>query len=232
MKKWYFYSESCNLNSIYIPGNSKQIICYGCDNACFVFHLVYLGFFVPLEIFSLIWRRHHCRWRAANFDLISALKAIEQWGFFCVPHLLWHGASVYNGHLQGPVTHLLPCVWQWSCHYLCLRLRSVAAGIRKPKLPLARRTDLVVFQLDKWSFILQRDSTIPPPWRKMWPFISTYLKSLYPRLLRAKLSWNRPSGSWTEDFLKSSMYMYFPYVAIISPLKNAWTLKGTNFNSL
>ena len=37
--------------------------------------------------FSLIWRRHHCRWRAANFDLCSALMAIEQWGFFSVPHL-------------------------------------------------------------------------------------------------------------------------------------------------
>ena len=31
--------------------------------------------------------------KAANFDLCSALIAIEQWGFFSVPHLLWHGAS-------------------------------------------------------------------------------------------------------------------------------------------
>ena len=32
----------------------------------------------------------------------------EQWGFFSpfisVPHLLWHGATVYNGHLRRPVT--------------------------------------------------------------------------------------------------------------------------------
>ena len=34
--------------------------------------------------------------------------------------------------------HLLPSLWQWSCHYLFLRLRSVAAGIRTPNLPLAR----------------------------------------------------------------------------------------------
>ena len=76
-----------------------------------------LGFIVPLENFSLIWRRHHYRWRAANFDLCSALMAIEQWGFFSLPHLLWHGASVYNGHLRGPMT-VLPSVWQWSCRYL------------------------------------------------------------------------------------------------------------------
>ena len=33
-----------------------------------------------------------------------ALMAIVQSGFFSVPHLLWHGASVYNGHLRGPMT--------------------------------------------------------------------------------------------------------------------------------
>ena len=54
--------------------------------------------------YSLIWRRHHYRWRAENFDLSSALMAIEQWGFFNVPPLIWHGASVYNSHLRGPVT--------------------------------------------------------------------------------------------------------------------------------
>ena len=46
--------------------------------------------------------------RAANFDLCSALMAIEQWGFSSMPHLLWYGTSVYNGHLWGPVTNLLP----------------------------------------------------------------------------------------------------------------------------
>ena len=48
-----------------------------------------LCFFGPLENFSLIWRRHHCWWRATNFDLCSTLLVIEQWGLFNVPHLLW-----------------------------------------------------------------------------------------------------------------------------------------------
>ena len=40
-----------------------------------------------------------------NFDLIySALMANEQWGFFIVPHLLWHGPTLYNGHFRGLVT--------------------------------------------------------------------------------------------------------------------------------
>ena len=40
-----------------------------------------------------------------HFDLYPAHIAIEQWGFFSVPYLLWHGASVYNGRLRGPVTN-------------------------------------------------------------------------------------------------------------------------------
>ena len=31
--------------------------------------------------------------------------AMEQWGFFSGPHLLWHGASVASGYLRGLVTH-------------------------------------------------------------------------------------------------------------------------------
>ena len=86
------------------------------------------SFYVPLQNFSLIWGHHHCRWRAENFDLCTALMAIEQWVFFSVPHLLCHGASVYNVHLRGH-SHLWLNVEQWSCHYLFLLLRSVAAGI-------------------------------------------------------------------------------------------------------
>ena len=70
-----------------------------------------LGFIVPFENFSLIWRRHHYRWIAWNFDVYLPPMTSEQWGYFVVPQLLWHGASVYNGHL-------LPSVWLWSCHYV------------------------------------------------------------------------------------------------------------------
>ena len=59
--------------------------------------------------FFFIWIRHHYRWLAANFDLHIYARhswslSYEQWGFFSVPHLLWHGAFVYNGHLRGPMT--------------------------------------------------------------------------------------------------------------------------------
>ena len=100
-----------------------------------------LGFIVPLENFALIWRCHHYRWRAANFDLCSALMAIDQWGFFSVPHLLRHRVSVYNVISKDPWhSYLLLSVQQWSCHYLFLRLRFVAFYLRGQRFnPLRRR---------------------------------------------------------------------------------------------
>ena len=106
---------------------------------------------VQLENVSFVWRRYHCRWRAANFDLCSALMAIEHWGFFNVPHTLRLWPTVYNGNLWGPVTLtpvLLPSVSQWSCQYLFLRLRSVATGDRTP---ISRMWPLRAQSLSKFS---------------------------------------------------------------------------------
>ena len=78
---------------------------------------VYLGFYIPLENFSLndICRHHHYWWRASNLDLYIALMSIEQLEFLAcdmghpftmvIAEDLWH-------------SHLLPSVWQWRCHYL------------------------------------------------------------------------------------------------------------------
>ena len=37
-------------------------------------------------------------------------------------------------------SRIMPSVWQCNCHYLFLRLKSVAARIRTPNLPLAGQT--------------------------------------------------------------------------------------------
>ena len=61
--------------------------------------------------------------------------------FFSISCLLWQGTSVCNGHLRGPVT--LTSIAESFALGLSLpflRLRSVAAGIRTPSLPLAERT--------------------------------------------------------------------------------------------
>ena len=94
----FWYLKQALYNAVSKRRNNAKCFCLS------VFLFVCLGFIVPLDNFSLIWRRHHYRWMSANFDLCLALMAIEQWVFFSVPHLLWHGASVYNGLLQGPGT--------------------------------------------------------------------------------------------------------------------------------
>ena len=78
------------------------------------FLFVCLEFIVPLENFFTHMETSPLRWRAAHVDLCSALMTIEQWGFFNVPHLLRHGASLYNGHLRGPVT-LTPVAERFGC---------------------------------------------------------------------------------------------------------------------
>ena len=62
-----------------------------------------LGFYVLFENSPITWRRHHYRWRAANFNLCSSLMAIEQWGLLSVQNVLymWLWTSVYIGYLRG-----------------------------------------------------------------------------------------------------------------------------------
>ena len=95
-----------------------------------VFYCLYVwNFSSHLRNLSLIWRLHLCRLRAANFDLCSALITIEQWGFLSMPHLLWNGASFYNGHLHGPVT-LTPIV-----KYLAVKLSLPVIRLRSVEHP-------------------------------------------------------------------------------------------------
>ena len=35
---------------------------------------------------------------------IAGEAVIERWGFFNLPHLLWHWPTLYNGNLHGPMT--------------------------------------------------------------------------------------------------------------------------------
>ena len=56
---------------------------------------------IIIDNFSLIWRRHHYQWRAAPMLGNHGHWAVR---VHSVPHLLWHGASVYTGHIWGSVS--------------------------------------------------------------------------------------------------------------------------------
>ena len=75
--------------------------CQNSSLGLFVYLFVCLWFYIQIENFSFISKSHHYWLRAENFDLCSALMTIEQWGFFSVPHILWHGASVYSDNFWG-----------------------------------------------------------------------------------------------------------------------------------
>ena len=68
------------------------------------FFLFAWGFYVPYENFFTHMEAPPFPVKDFKFWPISAHMVIEQWGFFSVPQLLWHGASVYNDHLRELVT--------------------------------------------------------------------------------------------------------------------------------
>ena len=51
-----------------------------CKNTYCLTDFVCLEFFVPLENFPLIWRRHHYRRRATNFD---SWPLSREWSYYC-----------------------------------------------------------------------------------------------------------------------------------------------------
>ena len=105
---------------------------------CFIVCLLVWVFRQTREFFSLILRRHHNWYRTAHFDLHSTLMSTEQWGFFNVPHLLWNGPILYNGHFRSrtriaerlTMKLSLPVLMTWAC----------PDRGSNPDLPHARRT--------------------------------------------------------------------------------------------
>ena len=100
---------------------------------CTYINLIVFGVFSPTQNFSL---------NTMTLPLpVIDLMVIEQWGFLSVPHLLWHGAWIYNSHLRGPVI-LTPATERLAVELLLpvFRFRFVTAGIRTPDLPHAWRT--------------------------------------------------------------------------------------------
>ena len=79
------------------PGDNTITFCGG--GGCFFSWVFFFWVYRPTrEIFTLM--------ETSPLQILtcSPLMVIEQWGFLSVPHRLWHRASVYYGHLRGPVT--------------------------------------------------------------------------------------------------------------------------------
>ena len=128
---YYFLHDACKLQ--------KELATKPMDTALFfvLFVCLFWVFRTTRDFFT-----HMETWpwlvRGCKFDLCSALMAIEQWGFLAC-HTYCNTGHLFIMVISEDLwhSHLLPRVWQWSSHYLFLRLRSAATGIRTFNLPLA-----------------------------------------------------------------------------------------------
>ena len=65
---------------------------------------VCLVFFRPILEFSTQYETATLPVEGYFFYLCSALMVIEQLGIITFPHLLWHGRTLFNGHLRRAMT--------------------------------------------------------------------------------------------------------------------------------
>jgi hypothetical protein len=93
---------------IYIKGR-QQCICNRNYDSTYIgspmvcdWLIDYLRFYVPLSIFHLYGDVTIAGEGLQNLGLCSALRAFEQGGIFIMPHLLWHGTSVFPVSSEGP----------------------------------------------------------------------------------------------------------------------------------
>jgi hypothetical protein len=141
----------------------------------FLWLIDYLLFYVPLKNISLIWRRHHCRWRAAKFRPMLGAQG------------LWAGRDLYRA--TPAVTRDLGFSGLIRRTAPFSRLLRHAWGCGGPIL-----TRILTGPLYFYIF------AIISPWK--WPMVIiwTNLNPLPPNnMIWAKFGWNWPSGS-REDF--------------------------------
>jgi hypothetical protein len=81
-----------------------------------LFLLFYLRFYIPLKKFHLYGDVTIAGKGLQNLGLCSALRAFEQGEIFIVPHLLWHGTSVFSGLIRrtAPISRLLRHTSWWG----------------------------------------------------------------------------------------------------------------------
>jgi hypothetical protein len=125
--------------------------------------------------FSLIWRRHQCRWRATNLGLCSALRAFEQGGIFIAPHLLWHrafeqGRIFIVPHLlwhrafeQGRIFIVLHLLWHRGDLYYATPAVTQGEIFMVPYLLWLKEGSLLCHTCcDIWSQFSRSHHKVPP----------------------------------------------------------------------
>ena len=109
---------------------------------------IYIRVYICFGFFFVQGLQSHSRISHSYGDITIAGEGLQiltcarhSWQLSCEGSLACH-TYCDTGHpfimvISEDPSHSHPGVCQWSCHYLFLRLRSIAAGIRTPNNPLA-----------------------------------------------------------------------------------------------
>jgi hypothetical protein len=74
-----------------------------------VLEIDYLLFYVQLKNISLMWKHHHCRWRAAKFRPMFSTQGLWAGSDLYRATLLWHGPQFFRSHSKdSPIQSPLP----------------------------------------------------------------------------------------------------------------------------
>jgi hypothetical protein len=147
--KWYqLYLHSCGLLSLWL--------------------IDYLRFYVPLKNISLIWRRHHCRWRAAKFRPMLGAQG------------LWAGRDLYratpavtrdlgfSGLIQRTASFSRLLRHAWGCGGPILTRILTGSYPFEEDLPLLKK--------NKLEFPLCEDDLYQDWWKLVWWFCRRFLR--------------------------------------------------------
>ena len=100
-----------------------------------------LGFFVPLENLSLIWRRHHYRWKLQNLTFARHLWPLSSEGSLACHTYFDTGHPFIMVIPEGPWhSQLLPSVGSGIVTTCCYDLGLSRLGFEHPTFSLAGRT--------------------------------------------------------------------------------------------
>jgi hypothetical protein len=139
----------------------------------------FYGFTSQLKTFSLIRRRHHCRWRAVKFSLCPALRAIEQEGYLSC-HTCCDPTGLINMHSD------------WLVIY-CFTSRSRMKWLRHQNISFMSRHHHCRWRTTKFrpmfgaqSLWAERDLYRATPAMTPYPYFSCLIQrtATFSRLLR------------------------------------------------
>ena len=116
----WLVEKNLTLEVSYVNQTCHETLLSRKEYFCFNLFVCFLGIFVPLKNFFTHLETSPLPVKGCKFR--PMLGTYGHWAvrvLWCTTPTVTRGIyRIYNGHLWGPMTHLMPSVLLWSCHYL------------------------------------------------------------------------------------------------------------------